>query len=245
MRNFGLVKLALALAVLAGLAVSSDDALAADDTLRAIAVGAEGKISTRLDIAEIQVGVLAAAQSSGEAITIANEKAKALRNAAIGHGVAAVDIHPATVSLSLIHETKTTPKKEGEEKDTIESRIIGHQATLANRIVVRNISVVGDLLDSLVKAGANRFSGITFQTSKRGELIDQARALAIKNAKATAALMAKEAGVELGGVLRIEDGGVVIPNVGMRDMAAESIGMPVVPGGMEVIAQVRMVFAIK
>ncbi len=241
MKNFRSSSLAVSFVALAVLVLTSfATEAAAGNPTRTITVTGVGDVATRPDTAEIQISVVSISEGAGKALDMASERAKALVKASADNGVAEKDVRTGTVSLAPVYRDgeKTKDGKIGPPV------IIGHRATLSSRIVVRDISTVGKLLDSLVDAGANRLSGIRFQVSNQDEMVNKARILAIKDAHALATLMTNEAGTKLGKVLRIEDAGSVVPQARMRDIVSESVGIPVMPGEMEVAAQVRITYSI-
>ena len=75
------------------------------------------------------------------------------------------------------------------------------------QVVVRDLDKIGDILDQLVTLGANQTNGLSFEASKAETLRDDARKEAVANAKRRAELYAAAAGVELGEVLTIDEGG--------------------------------------
>ena len=64
---------------------------------------------------------------------------------------------------------------------------------------------MGELLDRMVDAGANRNMNISFSYSKLDELLDQARTNAVGDARKKANLYVTTAGANLGDVLSISD----------------------------------------
>jgi uncharacterized protein YggE len=88
-------------------------------------------------------------------------------------------------------------------------------------------------------------SGLRFAIAKPGPLRDQARKRALSEAKRRAELYAAEAGVELGPVLRITEGGARGPLPRLRAMAATSAVGAMAPGETEIRMTVSVVYAIK
>lgn len=249
MKNIRFTALALAMIAVAGLTVTTAAAQAADAVAaapahpalaRTITVTGVGEIASRPDMAEVQIAVISDANNAGDAMAQSSEKAKNLVKTAISNGVAEADIQTGTVSLAPLYKVDPNQK----EENAAPPMIVGHRATLSTRIIVRNTGSVGTLLDNLVKAGANRLSGIRFKVSEREKLLNDARRLAVANAKSVATLIAWEAGAVVGRVLKIEDAGSVVPQGRMMDMESESIGMPVMPGEIEVAVRVNVMFAI-
>ena len=72
---------------------------------------------------------------------------------------------------------------------------------------MRNLDKLGEVLDRLVGLGANEMAGLSFDVSQGEKLKDDARKEAVANAQRRAKLYADAAGVELGEVLRIDEGG--------------------------------------
>ena len=94
-------------------------------------------------------------------------------------------------------------------------------------------------------AGANRLNGISFGVANDGELLEAARKLAVAEARAKAETYAAAAGVKLGVILSIDEGGGGFqpqPRAAMR-MAAEA--MPIEAGETVVGAGVRIVWALE
>lgn len=73
------------------------------------------------------------------------------------------------------------------------------------QIKYHKIENVGSFIEDLVKNGANRFSGISFDISDRTYLEKQARDEAVKNAFEKAKEMAHSAKVKLGKVMHISE----------------------------------------
>jgi uncharacterized protein YggE len=67
-------------------------------------------------------------------------------------------------------------------------------------VTVRDLSVLGKLLDGVVRAGANSINGINFDVTDKTQAITEARKLAIEDARATAQELAAAAGVTLGDI---------------------------------------------
>src|SRR5262249_51333353 len=72
-------------------------------------------------------------------------------------------------------------------------------------VTVRKLDQMGDVLDGAVEAGANRNLAISFGCSKIDELVDEARAKAVAEARKKANLYVTGAGARLGNALGISD----------------------------------------
>ena len=109
------------------------------------------------------------------------------------------------------------------------------------RVRLRQIGRLGEILDRLTADGVNNLSGLHFAVAKPEQL--QARVLAIREAKRRAQLYAGEAGVELGPVLRIREGGGPGPGPELCAMSASGAGRAVAVGETEIRITVSVVYS--
>ena len=112
---------------------------------------------------------------------------------------------------------------------------------------MRDLADLGDVLDAVVKSGANTLGGVSFGLSEPRAAEDAARRAAVEDARARAALYAEAAGVTLGAVQQITEDSFAQPMA--RMMAAEAAMAdaappPVAPGELTVSARVQVVYAI-
>ena len=123
-------------------------------------------------------------------------------------------------------------------------RVTGYQVN--NEVTVRldDIARVGSALDTLVGAGANQMNGISFDIGTPAPLLEKARAQAIGDARARAVTYAQAAGVALGPIISIsEGGGEVQPRPLYRAMALAA-PVPVAPGEQSMTADVTVAWEI-
>ena len=114
-----------------------------------------------------------------------------------------------------------------------------------NQIEVRvdDLQKLGAVLDAAGGSGATSMSGLRFDLKDRDAAEREAMTLAVKDAMARARALATGGGVVLGPVLRIEDSGEVrppMPYMAMRAEAAAPAQTPIVPGELEIRAQVTV-----
>jgi uncharacterized protein len=114
-------------------------------------------------------------------------------------------------------------------------------------ITVRDVSKVGILLNESLSAGANAINGIQYTFANPEELEQQARSLAMQNAKARAAELAVLSGVSLGRVLSINE----VPAYGATPIAygaamesKMAAGTPVSLGQLAVSISITVTFEI-
>lgn len=162
-----------------------------------VTVNGEATISVPPDLAQIDSGVTTEAKTAREA-SEANNKAMgvvllALKNA----GIAEKDFQTSRLSLS--------PQSAPGRNPNAPFQITGYRASNRVTVTIRDITKVADTIDVLVGAGANEISGIGFMVSKASNLLDDARAEAIADARRKAEIYAKAAGISLGAPLSISE----------------------------------------
>ena len=205
--------------------------------LRQIVVQGEGVVQAAPDMAIVQVGVVKEARTAGEAMDRANRAAAAVLERIAETGIESRDVQTANISLHprMQHSSGSAP------------RVVGYVASNNLSVRVRDLAVLGGLLDAVVGDGANSMNGLSFAIDDRGPLEDEARALAVADARAKAEILAEAAGVALGPIQSIsEQGAGFQPQVFSRGaVAMEAMAAPVAEGELEIRSRVTMVFAIE
>ncbi len=213
----------------------------ADEALRTISVTGLGEVTATPDIAHATVGVRTVAKTARAALSENSTTMAAVLDALRSRGIADRDMRTTNVSLHPRWRTEVT------ENGTRAQVLTGYEAANLLRVTCRDLSKLGELLDALAGAGANEMRGISFDIDNKGKLMDEARAIAVRNARAKAQLYAREAGVSLGAVLSISEAGVPAPLHRSRAMAemAVAASVPIAEGEQTVSASVSMTFAIE
>lgn len=225
-----------AVTLAAVVAISAAPAFARDDAT--LSVTGSGTAAGTPDMATVSVGTVTEAATAGEALSENSTQVQAVIDAVKQAGVEARDIQTSGFSVSPRY---TQPGNNSNEAPKID----GYRVSNGVTVRVRKLDTLGDLLDTLVKAGANDVSGIQFAISDTDKLEDTARTAAVADAKHKAELYAEAAGVKLGRVLTIAEGGSQDPRpMPMMRMEASAVSVPVQAGEQTLSAQVRMVYEI-
>lgn len=213
---------------------STNPALADSDTEpRTVTVSASAQIEAEPDTASITVGVSTNASTARDALTRNSTDIAAIVEALKKMGFESRDIQTSGLN---VHPRYTRPK------DGSAAKVMGY--TVSNQLTIRarDLSTLGDVLDSLVTLGANQIHGLSFHVSNEEELKDEARTKAIANAKRRAELFAAAAGAKVGKVLYISENTVHAggprPVLARRAMAAESV--PIEAGSQSLEARVSV-----
>jgi uncharacterized protein len=227
MRRLAIAAAALAaLAALAATLQTGDAAAVEPDASGGITVQGSATESGAPTKAELSLGVESRADTAKGALA-ANGAAMRKVLAAI-RAAGGKDLRTQSVWLSSVY---------GEN---------GPQGFSATNTVTTSIEVgkAGALIDAAVAAGANQVSGPSMSAADQEALYRKALEGAVADARKRAEALAGAAGVSLGRVTAIVEGGGSGPMpVAMAAKAADA-STPIEPGTQDVTAQVSVTFAI-
>jgi uncharacterized protein YggE len=221
----------MAALLFAGAPARADD----DAPKRKITIAATGEVEVVPDIARITSGVTTEAATAKAALARNSELMKKVVDGLKAAGVADKDIQTSSLRI----EPRYTRPKEGEA-----AQIEGYRVTNEVQFVARDLDKLGDVLDQLVSLGANQTSGLSFEATAAETLRDEARKQAVANAKRRAELYATAAGVQLGEILSIDEGGAEPPHPVYMARAAKA-AVPIERGSETLSAGVTIVWALK
>ena len=160
---------------------------------RMISVTGNAQVILSPDIAYISIGVHSESETAKEAVASNNTQSQAVIDAIKGQGVDAKDIQ--TTNFSVYQQTKIGPN--GENQGII------FMADNTVYVTMRDLTKIGDILDSSIAAGANSIYGITFDVQNKDAALATGRDQAMTDAKAQAEELIKAAGATLGDVQSI------------------------------------------
>lgn len=174
-----------------------------------LTVSAQGSSTRTPDMANYSAGVTTQGTTASEALatnsTQMNRVVAALKQA----GIADRDIQTSNLNLNPIY---SQPKRlpDGSYEDGPQ-RIVGYQASNTVSVRQRKLEDMGKVIDALVKAGANQVNGPNFMLSQPEAAENEARADAMKKARARADLYAGAAGLRVVRILSISENGGYAP----------------------------------
>ncbi len=202
-----------------------------------LSVSATGDAETRPDLATFSAGVSSIGATSEAATAANNIKMNAVMTAVEGLGVKRDDTQTQALTVNRIDYGPNRGKFE---------------ASNTVRVKVRKIDSAGQVVGAATAAGANIVSGPDLTVDDRETANLSAYAAAYKAARARADVYAKAAGLKVGRIISITDGGLPenpILNQEM-DMAATAVaprafnGPPIRAGMNSSTATVSVAFAL-
>lgn len=177
------------------IALIATPAFADDDKGRIVMTGT-ASVSAVPDEAVVTAGVSTKAESARAALSDNTKRMRQVFGALKDLEIEERDITTSSFNISPNWEHGSTG-----------SRQRGYQVSNQVTVRLRDVTLVGAALDTLVRAGANQAGGVQFIVKNRDELLDSARAKAVGKAKDRATLYAEAAGVKLGKIIEITEGG--------------------------------------
>ena len=209
----------------------------AEEPTATMTVSGEGTVYVVPDVATISLGVTvngdtakAALDANSVALAAVIEKLKAA-------GIDDKDIQTSGLFLGPVYDYSAS--------SGAPQAVLGCTASNNVTVFVRAVDQVGPVLDASVNDGANVLNGVNFGLLDQKPAVDQARDLAVADAKRKADLLAKASGVTVGKILNITEQGGYAPPMPLASAALDkSAGVPVAAGQMQIGTSVTMTFAI-
>ena len=227
-----------ALAVMA--AVATTPALAEEAKLhRVISISGQGEVRAVPDLAIITIGVTTQGQTAREALDGNTKSMNALFDMLKKTGIAVRDIATSNFSVGPRYDygNNTQPPK-----------LVGYDVNNMVTVTVRKIDDLGELLDVAVSSGSNTINGISFSVAKPEAMLDEARTLAVADARRKAEIYATAGGFKLGDIVSLTEGVNAPPPIAYMTKAASAEGasdVPIAQGEQSLTVDVSITYEIK
>lgn len=202
---------------------------------RGLSVVGDGAIMVDPDLAYVSSGVQTRAATAAEAQASNTQTMNAMIAKIRSLGIPERDIRTTGINLSPVFG------RDG-------SGVTGYSAANSVRVTVREIRRAGEILDAVVREGANTIGGIQFALADEKPARRQAVEASVKDAQSRAEAIAAAANVRIVGIIEINDeasGGPSPTGVARAALMAEAGPVPVQPGQLSINARVRVVFDIR
>jgi len=220
-----------------GLALSAvlAAAPASAQATRTISMTGHGEVQSAPDMAQITAGVTTSATTAAQALAANTARMKTVFAALEKLGIPEKNIQTVNFSVSPQYANGNNEAP----------RLTGYQVNNEVSVRLEDVSRLGGALDALVSAGANQMNGISFDIREPAPLLEKARAGAVADARLRAETYAKAAGVGLGPIQSIGEGGGEIRPLRMAaPMVFAAKAVPVAAGEQSVTADVSVVWEI-
>jgi uncharacterized protein len=205
----------------------------------AIQVTGTGSVQAKPDMATIGVGVTTEDANAQNAVAKNSAAAAKVISELEAAGVEEKDLQTSNFSVYPNYRNDSTGRQQP----------VTFRASNTVTVTIRDLGKAGEILNRAVGAGSNQINGPQFSVSQPEKYLNEARKKAVENAMAKAATYAGAAGLKLGAVLSIaEGGGAPSPVYNHRGMvfAASAAPPPPVEAGEETLsASVSLVIELK
>jgi uncharacterized protein YggE len=190
------------------------------------------------DTADVTLGVTIRGESASEVAQSASSAMTAVVAALTQADIAEDAIQTTQLSLSPAYDYETEPPP-----------IVGWDASNMIRVTVSDNEAVGDVVDTAMGAGANRIDGISFRVADQTAAKAAARVAAVADASLKAGELAAAAGLELTDVISLSEiagSSTEVVLEGQGDTTGgPGFATPVLPGTVEVIVSVSVVYGVE
>lgn len=222
--------LALLFSLVVSLLSVGQGALASDEPVPRIVVTGEGSVDIAPDMAVLLLSVNREASTAREALTANSAAMGKVLQAMTGLGIEKRDLQTANFDIQPRY---TYPGRQGSGPEE-PPKLVGYIVRNSLSVRVRDISRLGEVLDTSVTLGVNEGGSIVFSNDDPSAAITQARVKAMEEALAKARTLADAAGVTLGNVLEISEQNYSprpMPMMAKAEMAMDSGGaVPIAAG---------------
>lgn len=206
---------------------------------RTLGVTGTGRVYLTPDIATISIGVRTDHESASEAVSDNNAQIQQVVTALKDLGVDEKDIQTSNFSIY--------PQQQYDDQGNVTSTIYVVENTVM--VTIRDLDMLGDVLDAAVANGANSIYGIQFDVEDKTAALTEARQKAVEDAKVKAAELAEAADVVLGEIQKISEStvypGPIFDARGGGAEQAVASAVPISPGQLTITSDVNVVFAIE
>jgi hypothetical protein len=198
-----------------------------------------GKVSATPDIARISVGI----EESGSTVKTAQDKMNTVINT-VSESIKKLGIDKKDIKTTNYSINPQYDYTNGRQK------IVGYNAQTDLQIIVRQLDKVNSVIDSATANGANTVGGISFDVEDKQKAENEARKLAVDEARQKAENAAKTAGFTLGRMVNYQEsfGGGAIPRpylMAAKGEADSAVSTQIEPGSQELTITVTLSYELR
>jgi uncharacterized protein YggE len=231
----GLILFSLLLSACSSVAAAQSDV----PEQRSLSVTGTGQTYISPDIAYIMIGVHTEGPDAAEVVASNNSDTQQVKEILLDYDIRPEDIQTTNFSIWPNQQYDPEGKLQG----------IIYMVDNSLRVTLRDPDQIGDVLNTVIDAGANRIDNIQFDVEDRSVALTEARKAAIADAQTQAQELAEAAGLTLGDIASISTSGSGIPypnyGVGGGGMGGAEASVPVSPGQMVVSVDVFVTYQVK
>ncbi len=175
---------------------------------KTISVSGKGEVISIPDIASFNFSIIESSENVSSAQALATEKANKVLDFLKKSGVEEKDLKTTGYNIYPKYEWIQPQCFSEINCPRGENKLVGYEVNQTISVKVRDTEKAGELLSGIGNFNVSNVSGLNFQVDDEDAVIEQARVLAIEDAKDKAKKLTKSLGVKLGDVVGFnEDSG--------------------------------------
>ena len=210
-----------------------------NNNLRSMSVAGHGEVYLIPDIAYVNIGTRSEATDVAQALSDNNDQAKAISSSLAEKGIDPLDIQ--TTAFNVYPYQNYGPDGQPTEMRYVVENTVN--------VKVRDLNRLGEILDAVVRSGANQINGISFDVEDRAQAEADARRLAIQDATDKAQELAGLAGIQLGELQNISvysnGTSATVYDAKGGGYASATTSAPISAGQLIVSADANLVYGLK
>ena len=191
-----------------------------------------GEVRARPDLAVVRLGVVSQAATARAALDANNEAMAALLASLERQGVASRDVQTSQFVVQ--------PRYHHDPEGRDPPRIDGYEVSNQVAVTVRALDRLGEVLDEAVSVGSNNILGVEFGLDDPEPRRDEARRLAVEDARRKAEIYAEAAGLALGPVRSISEEVRAGPPQPVYRMEMAEASVPIAEGEQAITIEVTV-----
>lgn len=198
-----------------------------------------GTVYLTPDVAYVYIGVQTKSPNVAKALDENNRNAAAISKTLQELGVEAKDIQTSAFNIYPM------PSEYGPNGEVLSNDYVVDNTVY---ITVHDLPKLGEILNAVVKAGANSINGVSYDVMDKEASFNEARQMAIDNAKQTASDMASAVGIKLGKLtsVYVYSSGNAMPMYDVKGYGGGGMGsVPVSSGQLQLTVTADLTYEIK
>ena len=199
---------------------------------RGLTVVGTGEVRAKPDLAVVRLGVVSQAATARAALDANNEAMAALLGALERQQIAERDVQTSQFVVQ--------PRYQHDPEGRDPPRIDGYEVSNQVAVTVRDLDRLGEVLDEAVSVGSNNILGVEFGLADPEPRRDEARRLAVEDARRKAEIYAEAAGLALGPVRSISEEVRPGPPQPVYRMATAEASVPIAEGEQAITIEVTV-----
>lgn len=207
-----------------------------------LTVTGRAEIRVAPDEATVVLGIIRQEALAEQSQTRVNRAAQQILKAVEHLGVEPEQLQTSELRLVPVYSRRKANAGE-------EPRIIAYRASYNVLVRVKDLSLVGPVVDAALRVGANRLNGVRFGLGNDLPARERALRQAVKEASRKAEVIAETLGVQLIELIEVKEmDGIVAPraHAARSSMAAQAeMATPIAPGQLTVTASVQVRYRVQ